>query len=874
MTRRYLSNVGWLFLALSGIATAQTSNQALPLQVTNVFGITSTSVIDCAVDVIDNRSTISRSNTYHSFLVNGSGVWTVTMNYSDSSCAGPWTSFGSQSSLSNGSSQPWIGWGYGYHSWIQVLVTGSATASYAGTKNLYYPNAAGGTAGFTWAGTWSSATTYLVNNVVFYGNSSWIAVAGSTNVTPGTNFAIWQQFASGGVTTVNTGCGITGGPLLNVGTLAESSVPNVMTGTSYTFQNSDCGTLISQSNNLPSSFTLPQAGSGGNFALGWCVQFQNTGTGTATITPTISTIDGVSSLTRTTGEGAKICSSGTNYFTLQGGGGSGIPASASSQLTYLRVQPNTGNLTTYQFASLPTISAPDYNFSAMSCSSLLVCAPSGSSGGSLAPGNNVLTFAPVPQGVNGSDLSGTHGIWVSGGTGTAEAGTITGGSGTEGQASGQIILNVANAHSGAFTLSPIAGGLQEAICSVPPSGGDVLIPGGSTLTLLSNVTSCGKGYLRVTLGAGAVVSGAYTIMGAAPSTNQGQQIMQNVPNYSTLDTLWNGTQFDIGGFPLDLQVGFGLNPNVQALVGSVNPPNTVQSTPYQIISGVSGYANSYNSSENSVGLYGQCYGFGAGSSCWGLNVEANHVSGIGGGIVGIEADVEEATAAGQGASLVFGVSSVADFVTPLVAGGTSYAFAGQSVSNYPFTYTFGSLPGTASIGLYLGAAAASGISQSQIMQLLGNDGINNHVGWQFVDSSGNWWLQDNKSDSTGADAIYLDPAGLGSASLTVGTTEILSGVPVSLSLGATYQCTHGANGTCGVATLNGTTGVTVSTTAIAALAASGAAGDTVTLQYQGGTGANTGVLYVSNVTPAASFVIKSTNASDANTVYWEIRVIN
>jgi len=90
-------------------------------------------------------------------------------------------------------------------------------------------------------------------------------------------------------------------------------------------------------------------------------------------------------------------------------------------------------------------------------------------------------------------------------------------------------------------------------------------------------------------------------------------------------------------------------------------------------------------------------------------------------------------------------------------------------------------------------------------------------------------------------------------------------------LGTMYQCTHGSNATCGVATLSSGT-VTVSTTAINALAAAGAAGYAVNLVLQ--SCSSCGALSVGTVTNSTSFVINSTNGSDASKVYWEIRYVN
>lgn len=82
-------------------------------------------------------------------------------------------------------------------------------------------------------------------------------------------------------------------------------------------------------------------------------------------------------------------------------------------------------------------------------------------GGSLIAGNNAVTLAPVPAGVNATDSG--HYLLVTGGTGSTEPCLITGGSGTAGQSSGQVIINCAGTHSGAWTIRSASGGLQEAI---------------------------------------------------------------------------------------------------------------------------------------------------------------------------------------------------------------------------------------------------------------------------------------------------------------------------------------------------------------------------------------------------------------------------
>lgn len=147
----------------------------------------------------------------------------------------------------------------------------------------------------------------------------------------------------------------------------------------------------------------------------------------------------------------------------QANGGLGA-AAPSAQIQYLRSKPNAGNNTTFEFAALPAINAADYNF------------PAQAPGGSISVGSNTITLSPVPLGVNGTDAG--HYVYLSGGTGTAEAVLITGGSATSGSSSGTITFTAANTHSGAWTVASATAGIQEAI-NVAGQSGAVYMPAGS-----------------------------------------------------------------------------------------------------------------------------------------------------------------------------------------------------------------------------------------------------------------------------------------------------------------------------------------------------------------------------------------------------------
>lgn len=104
--------------------------------------------------------------------------------------------------------------------------------------------------------------------------------------------------------------------VVNADLLDNLGTVNAQTGATYTVAAVDKAKLVTFSNAASIAVTLPQAGS--SFPNGWFADFQNRGAGTATITPTTSTVDGAASIALTTGQGVRIFSDGTNYFTQRG----------------------------------------------------------------------------------------------------------------------------------------------------------------------------------------------------------------------------------------------------------------------------------------------------------------------------------------------------------------------------------------------------------------------------------------------------------------------------------------------------------------------------------------------------------------------------
>lgn len=192
--------------------------------------------------------------------------------------------------------------------------TSALTSSGALTANL--PVVGGGAGAAPVSGTRTGNTTQF---------------ASATGSFPSGNCAKWDASGNiidagavcgtGTVTSVAVSGGIdtaSGSSITTTGTLLSVHLVNAQTGTTYTYLDSDRAKLVTHTNGSSIAGTLPQAGAASSFISGWYMDAQNRGAGTLTITPTTSTIDGSASLALTTGQGVRIFSDGTNYFTMRG----------------------------------------------------------------------------------------------------------------------------------------------------------------------------------------------------------------------------------------------------------------------------------------------------------------------------------------------------------------------------------------------------------------------------------------------------------------------------------------------------------------------------------------------------------------------------
>ena len=152
-------------------------------------------------------------------------------------------------------------------------------------------------------------STFSPKDLAIYDGATWHAYAPIEGVIA--NVAgFFYQYTGGAWVAVT----VTAGP--------PDQLVNAQTGTTYTYVTGDKSKLVTHTNGSSIAGTLPQAG--GAFGAGWWMDVNNRGVGTLTITPTTSTIDGVASLALATGQGVRIVSDGTNYFTQRGIGAAQI----------------------------------------------------------------------------------------------------------------------------------------------------------------------------------------------------------------------------------------------------------------------------------------------------------------------------------------------------------------------------------------------------------------------------------------------------------------------------------------------------------------------------------------------------------------------
>lgn len=115
---------------------------------------------------------------------------------------------------------------------------------------------------------------------------------------------------TGTVTSVATGCGLTGGTITTTGTLAVTKTTTIKTD-NYTVLTTDCGGLLVMNAATAKTFTLLAPATAG---AGYGENFYNAGAGVLTLSPAAGQINGASSMTLTSGMGVVCSTDGSDYY--------------------------------------------------------------------------------------------------------------------------------------------------------------------------------------------------------------------------------------------------------------------------------------------------------------------------------------------------------------------------------------------------------------------------------------------------------------------------------------------------------------------------------------------------------------------------------
>ncbi len=352
-----------------------------------------------------------------------------------------------------------------------------------------------------------------------FNGSAYVAVgnAGSVTSVDGT-VALGVESIQGGVLAAITGSG----------SLRAASLPNLQTGTTYTVLTGDRAKLVTHTNGSAIAVTLPQANST-TFAAGWFYCTQNRGAGTVTITPTTSTIDGVSSVALLTAQGGCIYSDGTNYFTNRGGMGSTAGVSLAGTNTWTGAQTFSHSSIPATFGNMDIVMANGHDMYFQGNSQRALTWADGSAcGGSTKSGASVginLT-GDCPTGTLDVQASsvGSFGQNLFGILLNATTGTQTGNNSSVTGSVGGPITAIAGRGTGFNSGSSSVGGIGGGVTLTAGQGGD-----GS-----AGHTNGAGGSVAITAGAPGAGAGAAGVAGKI--TLKGQTVFDNASGSTTIAT--------------------------------------------------------------------------------------------------------------------------------------------------------------------------------------------------------------------------------------------------------------------------------------------------------------------------------------------------
>lgn len=338
--------------------------------------------------------------------------------------------------------------------------------------------------------------------------------------------------------------------------LSTTQPLNAQTGTTYAFLTTDAGKLVTFNNAASIAVTLSVATTTG-FTAGYSMDVQNLGAGTATITPTTSTINGAATLVLPQNYGCTITSDGTNYqvsactavvpaTNLAGTGTGGVTGTLAVNHGGSGVATLTGPVKGNGTSAFSAAAAADIVGLFSTCSGTQYLGADGachtaSGSGTVTNTGGSLTANDIVLGAGTNDTKVVAGI-VTDGTSQITLGV-------SGTSVGAVALN--NVTSGSVTLKPVTGALGSVTASFPANTGTIgelnlaqTWTAGQTFTnadLIMKGSTSGTTTLEATAAAGATVATFPAATDTVVELTQTQTLTNKTLTSPTLTTPALGT---------------------------------------------------------------------------------------------------------------------------------------------------------------------------------------------------------------------------------------------------------------------------------------------------------------------------------------------
>lgn len=194
----------YLLVGLLAISAFGQSSQPVPLYNAWIPSIRATTIID-------NRSIVNRQLTYVSIGCEGSGSWSVDLEYSSTS-TGSWTSFGDGATVDNTSTVAVaFGFLYLYPNFVRVhVVSGSPTCNFSGFNKLFPQNPESTVSGVSSFNARTGVVIPVINDYSFSLISGVATNAQTTATSANTASAIVARDGSGNFTAGTITANLTG----------------------------------------------------------------------------------------------------------------------------------------------------------------------------------------------------------------------------------------------------------------------------------------------------------------------------------------------------------------------------------------------------------------------------------------------------------------------------------------------------------------------------------------------------------------------------------------------------------------------------------------------------------------------------------------